>query len=466
MPADRSLTPPQELLRRKREGQALDPAALHQLVAGIADGRLGDAQVGAFAMAACVHGLDARETLALTLAMRDSGQRLRWHDAGADGAPPDDRPVLDKHSTGGVGDLVSLLLAPMLAACGARVPMLSGRGLGHTGGTLDKLEAIPGLQTDVSMARLQEVVRDTGLAIVGAGPELAPADARLYAIRDITGTVDSIPLITASILAKKLAAGTDALALDIKVGNGAAMRDADQGLALARSLLAVARAAGLGADALLTDMDAPLAPCAGNALELQLALDALRGAPVPARLLEVTLALGSRLLARAGLDASESEARVRLLATLADGRAAERFARMAHALGGPIDLMDRPAAYLAPAPVTRDVPAPHAGVLLGWDTRALGVAVVALGGGRRQPGDAIDPRVGLSAIAGVGATLDAGQPVARVHAASAAEADAAAARVLAALRLGLVVPVQAPVLLGWVDDAAPAATATVRADAA
>lgn len=464
MPADRSLTPPQELLRRKREGQALDPAALHQLVAGIADGRLGDAQVGAFAMAACVHGLDARETLALTLAMRDSGQRLRWHDA-TDDAARDERPVLDKHSTGSVGDLVSLLLAPMLAACGARVPMLSGRGLGHTGGTLDKLEAIPGLQTGVSMARLQAVVRDTGLAIVGAGPELAPADARLYAIRDITGTVDSIPLITASILAKKLAAGTDALALDIKVGNGAAMRDADAGLALARSLLAVARAAGLRADALLTDMDAPLAPCAGNALELQLALDALRGAPVPARLLEVTLALGSRLLVRAGLAASEPEARVRLLATLADGRAAERFARMAHALGGPIDLMERPAAYLALAPVTRDVPAPHAGVLLGWDTHALGVAVVALGGGRRQPGDAIDPRVGLSAIAGVGATLDAGQPVARVHAASAAEADAAAARVLAVLRLGLVVPVQSPVLLGWVDDAAPDATA-VRADAA
>jgi thymidine phosphorylase len=295
MPDEKSaIWMPQELLRRKRMGQALTPDQIGQLVSGISDGRLGDAQVGAFAMAVCALGMNAEEITALTLAMRDSGTVLDWHGQGFD------RPILDKHSTGGVGDLVSLMLGPMLAACGAFVPMLSGRGLGHTGGTLDKLESIPGYQTQISVDRLRQVVRETGVAIVGAGADLAPADRRLYSIRDITGTVESIALITASILSKKLAAGTDALILDIKTGNGASMPSLEQARSLALSLVQAANLAGLPTRALISDMSQPLAPAVGNALELQCTLSYLRGEARPARLHQLTLHLGAELLCQAG----------------------------------------------------------------------------------------------------------------------------------------------------------------------
>ncbi|MCW7542054.1 thymidine phosphorylase [Aquabacterium sp. A7-Y] len=425
---------PQEVIRRKRDGAVLGPSEIGAFVAGVADGSISEAQMAAFAMAVCCRGMSRDEAVALTLAMRDSGERLRWE---AEGLPG---PVVDKHSTGGVGDSVSLMLGPMLAACGCYVPMISGRGLGHTGGTLDKLEAIPGYRSQVSVAQLRRVVRDAGVAIVGAGDRLAPADRRLYAVRDVTATVESVPLITASILAKKLAAGLQALVLDVKFGSGAFMQDGAAARTLAQHLVEVGEGAGLPTRALLTDMDQPLAPSAGNALELRLTLDYLAGRCRPARLDEVVLALGATLLQQCGRAAGTAEAQALLRRALDSGQAAERFARMVAGLGGPNDLFDRSQRYLTAAPLVRPVPVPPevraAGLscLAGVDTRALGLVVVQLGGGRRRGGDRIDPSVGLSAIAPVGTALPPGTPVACVHAASEAAADAAVAAVQAACR--------------------------------
>ncbi|WKB55045.1 thymidine phosphorylase [Eleftheria terrae] len=426
---------PQEIIRRKRDGAALAAADIQALVAGIADGRVSEAQMGAFAMAVCCRGMDTAEAVALTLAMRDSGERLRW-----DGAQQLPGPVVDKHSTGGVGDTVSLMLGPMLAACGCFVPMISGRGLGHTGGTLDKLESIPGYRVQPSLAQLQRVVREVGVAIVGAGERLAPADRRLYAVRDVTATVESMPLITASILAKKLAAGLQALVLDVKFGSGAFMQEPAAASALAQSLVQVGQDAGLPTRALLTDMDQPLAPAAGNALELSLTLDYLSGRDRPARLHELVMALGGSLLLQAGQVSHWSEAEGRLQRALDSGQAAERFARMVAGLGGPADLLERSQRYLAAAPVVKAVPVPPEARAAGLsrvasiDTRALGIVVVQLGGGRRRSEDRIDPAVGLSALAPVGAVLERGTPVALVHAANPASADAAVAAVQAAYR--------------------------------
>ncbi|MGE4071285.1 MAG: thymidine phosphorylase [Lysobacterales bacterium] len=427
---------PQELLRRLRLGQALNSADIQSMVAGISDGSWGDAQVGALAMAICTLGLGEADTTRLTLAMRDSGRVLDWHGLGFD------RPVLDKHSTGGVGDLVSLMLAPMLAACGAYVPMLSGRGLGHTGGTLDKLEAIPGYQAQPDLARFRQVVRETGLAIVGAGADLAPADRRLYGIRDVTGTVESLPLITASILSKKLAAGTDALLLDIKTGNGASMSTLDQSRSLARSLVQISTRAGLPARALITDMSQPLAPAVGNALELRCALDYLRGDGRPERLHRVNLALGSELLCLGGLASDPIEAEEKLLRCLEDGSAAERFARMVTALGGPSDLLDPAAQHLPAAAVVAPVFAASAGRVSAIDCRRLGMLVVALGGGRTQPDQSIDHAVGLSEVAELGSMVDGEHPLAIVHAGDAA----AHARAAAELRLAYTLTQAAPTL--------------------
>jgi thymidine phosphorylase len=430
MPDEKSaIWMPQELLRRKRMGQALTPDQIGQLVSGISDGRLGDAQVGAFAMAVCALGMNAEEITALTLAMRDSGTVLDWHGQGFD------RPILDKHSTGGVGDLVSLMLGPMLAACGAFVPMLSGRGLGHTGGTLDKLESIPGYQTQISVDRLRQVVRETGVAIVGAGADLAPADRRLYSIRDITGTVESIALITASILSKKLAAGTDALILDIKTGNGASMPSLEQARSLALSLVQAANLAGLPTRALISDMSQPLAPAVGNALELQCTLSYLRGEARPARLHQLTLHLGAELLCQGGLALNPADALAQLQRSLDQGTAAEHFARMVKALGGPGDLLERADAYLPAATWMVPVYAPDQGFVSTIDTRALGLAVVALGGGRTRPDQRIDHRVGLSAVAELGSAIDSGTPLAIVHASD----EASLAQALLAVRAAFTV---------------------------
>jgi thymidine phosphorylase len=427
------MRPPAEVIRSKRDGHALADADIDAFVQGLVDGGWSDAQAAALAMAIVWRGMDGRETTTLTRAMTHSGQVLRWADARFG------KPAIDKHSTGGVGDKLSLMLAPMLAACGAVVPMISGRGLGHTGGTLDKLEALPGYRVLVEPAEFERVLHAAGCAIVGAGPQLAPADRRLYALRDVTATVESVPLITASILSKKLAAGLDALVLDVKCGAGAFAPTPAAARALAESLVRVGTAAGLPTRALITDQDAVLGHTAGNALEVQEALDFLTGRMRPGAADDepvqraVTLALGAQLLVLAGLAADEAVATAALQRSLDCGAAAEHFARMVRALGGPADVLAD--AQLPVAPVQRPVPALRAGVVAAMDTRALGLAVVALGGGRLKPGDTVDPRVGLSNVRTRGSTVAAGEPLALVHAADDLAAADAVRAVQAAITL-------------------------------
>ena len=418
---------PQEIIRTKRDGGRLSEAEIRFMVEGLTSGAVSEGQVAALAMAVFFRGMATDERVALTLAMRDSGQVLAWDLSG---------PVLDKHSSGGIGDNVSLMLAPMVAACGGYVPMISGRGLGHTGGTLDKLDAIPGYQTQPGRELFTQVVRDVGTAIIGQTADLAPADRRLYAIRDVTATVESIDLITASILSKKLAAGLDGLTLDVKCGNGAFMTSLAEARGLAKSLVAVANGAGVATRALITDMNEPLAPAAGNGLEVAVAIAFLTRARRFPRLERVTIELGAAMLVSGGLAASLDEARTKLTARLDDGRAANVFARMVAALGGPRNLIERPDLYLRAAEVTRAVAAPADGRVVGFDSRALGIAVIALGGGRRTAQDAIDHAVGLSEIVGLGATVAAGDPLAIVHAATAEDADRIVAMVSASIRIG------------------------------
>jgi thymidine phosphorylase len=423
-----------EVIRRKRDGHALSSDELAFLVAGITDGSLSDAQVGALAMALFLRGMEPAERVALTAAMTRSGTVLEWDI---------DRPVIDKHSTGGVGDKVSLMLAPILAACGGAVPMISGRGLGHTGGTLDKLDTVPGYDTRPDLEKLRSVVRDAGCAIVGQTAELAPADRRLYAVRDATGTVESIPLIVASILSKKLAAGLDALVMDVKFGSGAFMAartDADE---LALALVEVAGGAGLPTVALLTDMDEVLGTTAGNAVEVREAIDYLTGAAREPRLHEVTLALAASLLEQSGLAEDGLAAAERALES---GAAAERFAAMVSALGGPSDFVENP--DLATAPVTRAAAPERPGVVTGMNCRDVGLVVTGLGGNRRREDDVIDPAVGLTEIAPVGAQVGPDRPLAVIHAASDAAADEAIAALQAAVTVGDEAPPARPVVAG------------------
>ena len=345
-------------------------------------------------------------------------------------------PVLDKHSSGGVGDKVSLMLAPIVAACGGFVPMLSGRGLGHTGGTLDKLESIPGYQISPSKEQLQRALKDAGCAIVGPSHALAPADRRLYAIRDVTATVESTALITASILSKKLAAGLQGLVMDVKTGNGAFAASIEEARTLALSLVRVANGAGLPTRAWITDMNQVLGDHCGNALEVQEAVAFLRGERLEPRLLEVTRTLSAELLHLGGLAADVTQGLHMVDTALASGQALERFARMVHALGGPVDFCDRPTRYLAPAPVKRAVVAPRAGWIQAMATREIGLQVIALGGGRRVVSDAVDRRVGFSQVVQRGQRVEAGDVLARVHAADDAAADAAQRNFLALIDLG------------------------------
>ncbi|QEC47581.1 thymidine phosphorylase [Baekduia soli] len=429
------MTPPvKELLRTKRDGGTLAPGELRALAAGIGDGTLSDAQVAAFAMAVFFRGLDATELPAFTLGMRDSGAVLDWSDL--------DRPVLDKHSTGGVGDKVSLILAPLVAACGGATPMISGRGLGHTGGTLDKLEAIPGYDATPDAATMGRVVREVGCVIGGQTDDLAPADRRLYAIRDATGSVEAIPLIVSSILSKKLAAGLGGLVMDVKHGSGAFMADLGDARALARALVDVAVAAGLPTVALLTDMDRVLGHTAGNALEVRECVDVLTGAPgADPRLVEVTMALTRTLLDLGGLGDADPQA------ALDSGAAAERFASMVTALGGPADLLERPDAHLPAAPVVREVFATAPGFVTGHAVRDLGLLVTELGGGRRTEADAIDHAVGLSAVAGPGAQVGPGsRPLAVVHARDEDAADAAERALRTLIAVGDAAPPTPPVV--------------------
>lgn len=419
---------PQEVILKKRNGEALPAADIAAFISGFANGTVSDAQAAAFAMAVYFRDMSMDERVALTLAMRDSGTVLDWSHL--------DGPVADKHSTGGVGDNVSLMLAPILAAIGVYVPMISGRGLGHTGGTLDKFDAIPGYRTSPDNDLFRRVVRDAGCAIIGQTADLAPADKTLYAIRDVTGTVESIALITASILSKKLAAGLGALVLDVKTGSGAFMPTLEAARDLAQSLVGVANGAGLRTGALITDMNEPLASAAGNGLEVRNAVDFLTGAHRDPRLEEVTLALSAEIALMTGRAESAASARRMVAEALSSGRASEHFSRMVAGLGGPTDFVPNMDRYLAPAPIIRDVFVSGEGRVARIDTRGVGMAVVALGGGRARPSDTIDHRVGFDRLAGLDAWVDASTPIARLHAADEASAADAEARLRAAYALG------------------------------
>ena len=426
------MTDARSIIATVRDGGVPAAGALRWFAQGLADGTVTDAQAGAFAMAVLLRGqegggLGAAGRVALTEAMRDSGKVLHWDLPG---------PVIDKHSTGGIGDSVSLLLAPALAVCGAFVPMVSGRGLGHTGGTLDKLESIPGFRTGLDETALRKQIAGLRCAIVAATADIAPADKRLYAVRDVTSTVESIDLITASILSKKLAAGLEALVLDVKVGSGAFMRDMAHAEALAAALVSTANGAGCRTAALITDMDQPLASCAGNALEVLEVMETLTGGAINARLWDLTCKLGGEALALAGMATDADEGEGMIAEALESGAAAERFGQMVAAQGGPLDFVDCYADRLPAAPVLREVRCTEEGTVAAIDGFVLGQAVVALGGGRLRDGDRINPAVGLSDMVGLGAAMHPGVPFARIHAQNEAQADRAEAAVRAAYRLG------------------------------
>jgi thymidine phosphorylase len=432
---------PQEIIRAKRDGRELTGAEIGAFIAGLTIGDVTEGQAAAFAMAVYFRGMTLPERVALTEAMTLSGTIIDW------GAPDLPGPVLDKHSTGGVGDNVSLMLAPMLAALGAFVPMISGRGLGHTGGTLDKLDSIPGYDTKPDLIRFRQVVRDVGCAIIGQTETLAPADRRLYAIRDVTATVESVALITASILSKKLAAGLEALVMDVKTGSGAFMPTLEASRELAESIATVATGAGLPTVSLITDMNEPLASAAGNAVEVQNAVDFLTGEHQDERLKRVTLALGGELMHLAGLAHTFAEGEMLLRGTLESGKAAEIFERMVFALGGPADFLARAPRLLPHAGVVVEARPEQGGIVTGVDVRAVGLAVVELGGGRARAADAIDPSVGLTNLAALGEEVGPNRPVAIVHARDATSAEAVVARLRAAYRLGDAAPPPASVVI-------------------
>lgn len=416
---------PQEIIKTKRNGGNLNQAEIRQFVRGLTDDSFSEGQVAALAMAIYLNGMSVDEIVELTLAMRDSGTVLNWQGK-LNG------PVVDKHSTGGVGDKVTLMLAPMVAACGAYMPSIAGRGLGHTGGTVDKLETIPGYSCTQSLEKIQQLLPQLGCVIVGQSSQLAPADRRLYAIRDVTATVESIPLITASILSKKLSEGLDALVMDVKIGNGAIMRTVDDASALAHSIVNVANGAGVNTRALLTDMNQILGTTAGNALEVMETLDYLTGKYREPRLHQVTLELGANMLMLGGLYKDKASAVAALEHSLSSGKAAEIFAKMVSALGGPADLIEKPQQYLATAPVVQDIIAPQTGYLHYTDTVGLGMAVVRLGGGRSHPSQQIDPAVGFSHILAAGQQVQQGEVIAKVHAANSEAAKLATAEFLQA----------------------------------
>ncbi|MGS3150305.1 thymidine phosphorylase [Aeromonas sanarellii] len=421
---------PQEIIRKKRNGEALSTQEIQFFIQGITNNTIGEGQIAALAMAVYFQDMTMDERVALTCAMRDSGMVLTWDHLNLGG------PIVDKHSTGGVGDVVSLMLGPMVAACGGFVPMISGRGLGHTGGTLDKLDAIPGYQTSVDNDRFLKVVKEAGVAIIGQTGDLAPADKRIYAVRDITATVESIAMITGSILSKKLASGLEALVMDVKVGSGAFMPTFEASEELAKSIVAVANGAGCRTSALLTDMNQVLASSAGNAVEVREAVRYLTGEYRNPRIHEVTMALCAEMLISAGLARDEQEARAKLQAVLDNGKAAEIFGRMVTGLGGPADFMERYDAYLPKAAIVRPVYAASSGFVTAMDTRELGLAVVAMGGGRRAAGDKLDYAVGLTDFIRLGQSVEADKPLALIHAQTEAQFAEAARMVQAAVKIG------------------------------
>lgn len=417
-----------DIIRKKRDGGELSDDEIQFFVDGLADESLPAEQVSSLAMAIFLNSMSFPEAAKLTLAMAASGTVLDWSKEGLDG------PVVDKHSTGGVGDKVSFLLAPIAAACGCFVPMISGRGLGHTGGTTDKAESIPGYDATPDFETFRKTVRDVGCAIIGQTADLAPADRRFYSIRDVTGTVESVPLITASILSKKIAAGLQGLVMDVKFGSGAFMDTTDRAQELASSIIATAAKAGLQTHAVITDMNEVLGTTAGNALEIEESILYLRNERRDPRLDDVTLSLCAEMLVVGGLEPDRQNARARCEDAVTSGRAAEVFARMVHALGGPVDLVDHYSKHLAKAPVVRAIRAE--GYVTRINTRAVGNAIIELGGGRRKVGEKLDLSVGFSEIASVGTMLTDDTPLAVVHAASESDAENAQENLLAACELG------------------------------
>lgn len=418
---------PQEIIRCKSIGQTLSNEQIQAFVTGLVTGEFNDAQVGAMAMAVLQQGMNTAETVALTQGMRDSGLVLNWSDL--------DGPIVDKHSTGGVGDKVSFMLAAIIAANGAYVPMISGRGLGHTGGTADKLESIAGFNVQPSISEFKRVVKNVGVAIITQTNDLAPADKRLYGIRDITATVNSMPLITASILSKKLAAGLDSLVMDVKVGNGAVMQDLNHARDLAQSIVNVANGAGVKTQAVITDMNQVLGDSAGNAVEIIEVLDYLTGAYREPRLHQVVCSLANVMLMDANIAKSKQHAQQLISQCLDNGQAAEVFAKMIHALGGPSDLFDKPWQYMPQATVIKDIVVNTDGFIGTMQTRDIGMAVVGLGGGRIDINRTVNHSVGFDGILPLGTKIQAGDIIARVHADSGSAAELAAQQYLQAIAI-------------------------------
>jgi len=418
---------PQEIIRAKRDGLVLNNEQINTFVNGLVSGNFNDAQVGSMAMAIFQKGMSTDEVVALTRAMMQSGDVLSW--------PELDGPVVDKHSTGGVGDKVSFMLAAIVAACGAYVPMISGRGLGHTGGTSDKLESIAGFNVQPSITQFKHIVKELGVAIISQTDNLAPADKRLYGIRDVTSTVESIPLITASILSKKLSAGLDSLVMDVKVGNGAMMSDMTQATQLAQSIVNVANGAGVPTQAIITDMNQVLGTSAGNAVEMYETVKYLTGKLREPRLHAVVVALATSMLISAKVVSTQEEAEEKIKTVLANGEAAEVFSKMIAALGGPTNFLEAPWESMTKANVIKDIVATQQGYISAMQTRDIGMSVVGMKGGRVANGEQIDHSVGFDRILPVGTLINKGDVVARIHAADEEQAKVASEQYLSALTL-------------------------------
>ncbi len=418
---------PQEFIRKKRDNIPLSREEIEEFIKGVTDGSVANEHISAFAMAVYFNGMSLDEKTDLTLAMRDSGNTLKWDF---------DAPVVDKHSTGGIGDVVSLMLGAMLASCGVYVPMISGRGLGHTGGTLDKLESIPGYNVLPEDELFKRVVKECGVAIIGQTSSLAPADKRIYAVRDVTATVESIPMISASILAKKLAEGLDVLVMDVKVGSGAFMPTYELSKELAKSIVDIANFAGVKTEAILTDMNQSLAYNAGNALEVYEAVEYLMNKRKNPRLHEVTMTLCESALIQSKVCKSAQEARSMLEYSIESGRALEIFGKMSHMLGAPVDFIEKYQSYLPKANFIRDVYPKREGVVEYIDAVALGMSIVTLGGARIKPSDKIDHSVGLENIVNLGEKVDKNRPLATIHAKDEESFKEAEKRVLEAIKIG------------------------------
>lgn len=421
---------PQEIITKKRNNKPLTPQEIEWFIKGVVKNTISDAQISALAMAIIFNKLTYDELVSLVCAMRDSGEVLDWSDL--------DGPIVDKHSTGGVGDLTSFLLVPMVIACGAYVPMIAGRGLGHTGGTLDKLDAIEGYNTRPTLDAFRKAVKEVGGAIIGQTPEVAPADRRIYSVRDVTGTTESLELITSSILSKKLAAGLQTLVMDVKTGNGAFLTELEESIDLAKNIVKIGNGAGCNTRAIITAMDQPLASSAGNALEIKASIDYLAGGfsdPKNQRLHEVNMALARGVLLATGLAQTEEEAQAKLLKTLSSGKALEVFAKMLTSLGAKPDFIERHETYLPKAQLVEDFYVPVPGYLASIDTKKVGYALVAVGGGRMDVSDKINYAVGFSNFASLGEELNSNRSLVTIHAASQADLDKAKTMLTSAVRV-------------------------------